>query len=284
MQEENKVFYIIGAGPSYRDVTEEQWKFLEDKNAISFARVPYGSRKTNHYISIERVEADKSVLKYMAFLGWLDTKLYLLNRESIEYAKELGFKKIQRLVKQTFYFMPSRKPWFTDEPEPPHSFYETRAKHFHQPIFRFRGQLSAVINTCLILGATEIRLIGIDMNDQWNFYHDYDYFDKHCHSEETRKEWKEYMGDRASIDRLMEKKKYNEGYDPKTMHTTNMPYYEKDKWNDRALRGISDVIQWMDKEMRKEGMEGIFVTNKISLLYKENKLRYRGIDEVSQKE
>ena len=81
--------------------------------------------------------------------------------------------------------MPTKKPWFIDEPEPPHSFMECRAKNFHQPIFRFRGQLIAVINACLILGATEIRLIGVDLNDQLNFYQYPEYLKKVCKDKET---------------------------------------------------------------------------------------------------
>ena len=86
-------FYIIAAGPSYMDITEEEWKFLEDKHTIMFARVPYGSRKPEYYFSIERYHLDKEVLEYMAKLGYLDSKLLLYIPESIQLAKKLGFRK-----------------------------------------------------------------------------------------------------------------------------------------------------------------------------------------------
>jgi hypothetical protein len=268
------LYYIFGAGLSYMDVTEDEWKYLEDKHTLTFARVPYGSRKFEYYMSIEREYADESVLRYMAKLGYLDTKLLLSIPQSINLARELGFKHIRKITKQTFYFMPSRKPWTTDEPEPPHSFYESRARNFHQPLFRFRGQLSAAVNSALILGATEIRLIGVDLNDQLNFYQYEDILRKVCKDEETINCYlqhnKETFGNEVS-----DKQKQYQEFNPDTMHTTNTPLMDL-TWN-RPLRGISDVLEWMDKEMKKESLEGIYITNKNSLLYKENKLQYRSI-------
>jgi len=269
------VFYVIAAGLSYMDVTEEEWKFLEDKNTISFSRVPYGSRKFKYWFSIERDYIDASVLRYMAKIGNTDTKLLLYLPNSINLAKTLGFNNIRYVNKQTFYFMPSRSPWFVDEPNPPHKLKECTAKTFNQPIFRYRGQLIAVINACLILGATEIRLIGVDLNSQENFY-DTPFLYKVCKDEDTIEEYNKHhiLRHQSSIDELKRKSK---GYDPSNSHSTNIPLTEPDRWGDRQLRGVADVIQWIDSEMREEGMEGIFITNKTSLLYKENKLRYRDI-------
>jgi len=268
------IFYIFGAGPSYMDVTEEEWKYLEDEHTLTFSRIPYGSRKFEYYMSIERDYVDKSVLTYMAKLGYLDTKLLLYIPQSIKLAKELKFKSIRQIFKQTFYFMPSRKPWFIDELEPPHSFYECRAKNFHQPLFRFRGQLSAAINCALILGATEIRLIGIDLNDAKNFYQYPDILKKVCKDEEVIDYYLEYDKEAFKSD-LSEKTKQYPDFNPNTMHTTNAPLIDL-VWN-KPLRGIADTIQWIDKEMKKEDMEGIYITNKNSLLYNSGRLSYKGI-------
>jgi hypothetical protein len=270
------IFYIIGAGPSYMDVTEDEWKYLEDKHTLTFARIPYGSRKFEYYMSIERDYIDKSVLTYMAKLGYLDTKLLLSIPNSIKLAKELGFKNIRKIFKQTFYFMPSRRPWTIYESEPPHSFYESRAKTFHQPLFRFRGQLSAAINSALVLGATEIRLIGVDLNNQLNFYQIEEYLRKVCKDEETINYYLKFNEEAYKSD-LNDKKKQYSNFNPDTMHTTDIPLLDL-TWN-QPLRGISDILQWMDKELIKEGFEGIYITNKNSLLYRENKLQYRSINE-----
>ena len=274
----NDTFYIIGGGPSFLDVTEDEWKFLENKNTIQFARVPYGSRKPKYYLSIEHVEADKSVLSYMAKLRWFDVRLLLYNYESLKYAKKLGFKYIKKINKGNFYFMPSRRPWFVDD-DPPCSYYTTRAKSFRQPLFRFRGQLNAVVNACLILGAKEIRLIGIDMNDQYNFYvrDDYKHLNELCKDEYTIQEFKEYMNSKYATERLKSKNQFNPNWNPEKMHTTNMPYCEYDKYGDKKMVGMEDLLSWEDDEIRKEGMRGIFTTSKNSILYKHNKLEYRGI-------
>jgi len=271
------IFYIIAGGPSYIDVTEEEWKFLEDKHTITFARVPYGSRRTEYYLSIERDYIDKSVLTYMSKIGNIDTKLLLSIPESLKLARELGFSSVRQIYKKTFYFMPSRKPWFIDEDKPPHSFQECRAKNFHQPIFRFRGQLTAIINACVILGATDIRLIGVDLNDQRNFYQNYDILDSLCKDKKTVEDYIEF--DKINYSKDIEaKRKTYKAFNQDIMHTTNIPY-SKDRWNGRQLRGVADLIKWMNEEMKEECMEGIFVTNKNSLLYKEKKIDYKSIIE-----
>lgn len=270
------IFYIIAAGPSYMDVTEEEWKFLEDKHTITFARVPYGSRKTEYYMSVERDYIDKSVLTYMSKIGHTYTKLLLSIPQSINLARDLGFQSIRKIIKKTFFFMPTRSPWFVDQPEAPHKFIECRAKNFHQPLFRFRGQLTATINCALILGATEIRLIGVDLNDQKNFYQYEDILRNLCKDEETIEHYLNLDKESFESDMKIKAIKYPE-FDMNSMHTTNIPYYEEQRWGKRGLRGIADVIQWMDKEMKEEGMDGIFTTNKDSLLFKENKLQYREI-------
>lgn len=277
----NNIYYIIAGGPSYLDVTEEEWKYLGDKHTLTFARIPYGSRKFEYYFSIERHHLDKAVLDYISKLGYLDTKLLLSIPESIEYAKQLGFKHITPVYKQNFYFLPSRKPWFVDEPEPPHPFRISRAKTFRQPIFRFRGQLIATINACIILGATEIRLIAVDLNDQYNWYDrdNHKYFKLLCKDEDTIKEYLEYQQSDYVKKRVGSKTNLNPDYNPNKMHTTEMPMYEDWKYGHRAIRGVSDVLQWMDSELREEGMGGIFITNKTSRLYKDNKLRYKDISD-----
>ena len=272
----NSLFYIIGAGLSYIDVTEEEWKYIEDKHTLTFARVPYGSRKFEYYMSIERDYLDKSVLTYMAKLGYFDTRLLLYLDESIKLARELGFPHIKKLSKQTFYFMPSRRPWFYDENEPPNSFDETISKSFRQPLFRFRGQLIAAINSALILGATEIRLIGIDLDSQYNFY-DTEFIYKCCRDNEIIESYRKHLMEISS--NLEYPKEVNEirGFDPKKMHTTNAPIIDK-TWG-KPLKGVTDVIKWLSDGMKENHMEGIFITNKKSLLYIENKLKFKSIME-----
>ena len=273
------IFYIFGAGPSFMDITKEEWDYLQDKHTMAFARVPYSSKKFEYYFSIERIEQDRSVLNYISKMGYLDTKLLLSIPESMMIAKELGFKKIIKLMKQNYYFLPSKRPWFIDEPTPPNTFQETIAKNFRQPIFRFRGQLTAAINACLILGAKEIRLCGIDLNTQYNFYENMDYLKEICKDEKTITEWEDYLNSVILKKQETDMFYYNKDFDAVKMHITEMPMTDQLKFGDRQMRGISDIIQWMDKELRNEGHNGIYITTKERKLYKDNKLRYRGIME-----
>lgn len=271
----SNIFYIIAGGPSFLDVTEEEWKYLEDKNTISFARVPLSGRRTKYYFSIERESVDEDMLTYLRKLGYLDVKLLLYLQKSLKLAKDMGFNDIQRIQKQNFYFMSKGLPWFIDEENPPCSFFDTRAKHFRQPLFRYRGQLTAVINACIILGATEIRLIGVDLNTQWAFYDNIDYIKSICKDEETINRFTKFMGNYIK-ESIPEELKYNKDFNPETMHTTNMVLYEE-KFNNRGQRGMADLLEWIDKEMKREGMEGIYTTSKSSYLCKNNKLLYKGI-------
>lgn len=275
----SNVFYITCPGISYMDITEDEWKFLEDKNTLTFTRVPYGSRKFKYYMSIEREALDKSVLTYMAELGYLDTKLLLSIPESIILAKQLGFEYVKQIIKENFYFLPSRRPWFTDEDLPPHKFKECRAKSFREPIFRYRGQLTATVNCALLLGATEIRLIAADFTSCDSFYNHPEYLNKLCKSQKVIDGYMEYIKGDYVKNRMQEKRDSCQGFDESKTHTTDMQYIEKEKWGERKLRGITDVLQWMDKELKEEGLEGIYVTNKNSMLFKKNKLGYKSIME-----
>jgi hypothetical protein len=204
----------------------------------------------------------------------MDTKLLLFYNTDIERAKELSFKYIIPIIKLSSLFLPSRKGWFIDELEPPHKFKECRANTFKQPLFRFRGSLSAAINSCLILGAKEIRLVGIDLDTQMDFYMQNP--DKWIPNNEVKKVFKEAILPKRlkSISNII---KTRDGFNPNEIHSTNYLYIDEKKYGSRALRPISDTIQWMDKEIREEGLSGIYITNKKSLLYKENKLTYKGI-------
>lgn len=275
--------YIMATGPTINDITAEEWGFLKHKHTIGFSDFPYSSKKTEFYVSIEREHIDKKMLYIMALNGFLDTKLLLHIIPSIEYAQSLGFRYIAKIYKKNAFFLPSKKPWFTDEPEPPHKFMECRAHSFHQNLFRFRGQLSAVINVALLLGANEIRLVGVDLNCQKGFY-------ETEYQEGINPKWVKFKDyeqiynelNTHSKERLKEKMKTKmfENYNKKTMHTTNLLYVDESRWGDRKLRPMEDVLEWMNKELLEEGKKGIFVSNKKSALYTHHKLEYKEIMEI----
>ena len=266
------IAYIMATGPSINKITDEEWKFLETQQTLGISKFPITGKKTTAFYSHEGFKWQKGPLDLMAMNGYLDTVLLLDNKESIRYALKLGFKKIYRTVKQSALFLPSAKGWFMDEPEPPHRFSVCKAKNLNEPIFRFRGTLPAAINVVLILGATEIRLVGVDLDTYWAFWDVDDRWLTNDVAREIRDEVRENQI------QSMEQFKKMTGMDNNNFHKTAVPYTRKDGWvAGRMIRPVQDVVQWIDKEIRKEGMQGIFVTNKESLLNKEKKIEYKGI-------
>jgi len=133
----------------------------------------------------------------------------------------------------------------------------------------------------LILGATEIRLIGIDLNCQKNFF-EIEYqegVDPRWVKDSRIKQIYDELN-KGSKERLQEKMARSvmfKDYDKRKNHTTELLYRDENKWGNRALRPMSDVVQWMDKELREEGYNGIYISNKKSKLYTDNKLEYKSI-------
>ena len=270
----SKTFYIFGIGPSINNVTEEEWEFLKDKNTIGFAAAPFTGKPFKYFYSHERKYIDRWMIRLMAKNGYTDTILILCYPESIGYAISLGFNKIIRFPKGGALFFPSRTGWFTDEEKPPHSFKETRAKSFRELLFRFRGQLTAVINSALILGADEIRLVGIDLKGVRNFY-EYD-LNRWMKDDVDKELFNEYMN-LSKESRELKNKAYGTDVYKEEFHITALPHKNQDRWGNRELRGMLDVLPWIDSELREEGMSGIYTTSKKSKLYELGKLEYKGI-------
>jgi hypothetical protein len=278
----NDTIYIMATGPSINNITEEEWEFLSKQHTIGFSGFPYSGKRTQFYYSHEKYFIDKEMIDIMAYNKYLDTTLLFYIGPSIVYAYNLGFKNIIKTQKGNANFLPG-KPWFTDEEAPPVKFKNIRAKTFRQPLFRVRGQLSAVINSSLILGANEIRLVGVDLTCQKNFFSlEYqgdanpkwinNYFTKeiYCRLNEISKSITKSEGTKTLSPEFWKV------YDPKINHSTNISF-PREEYNGKSIRGIGDVLQWMDRELREEGLNGIYTTNKDSLLFKENVLQYKGI-------
>jgi len=285
----NRVIYILGTGLSINDISEEEWKFLEDKETLGFGGFCYSGIPTKYYMTYEKVNRPLSTLrnKKINYDNNFDIKLSVINEyrntdthmflffeEDIRYAIKCGFKKITPIIRSSALFLPSRRGWFMNEPEPPHTFMQTRAHSSLEPLFRFRGSLSATVNIALLLRADEIRLVGIDLHPQIDFYQDDP--DKWIKNEVVKEVFMNVIMDQRRRKNKF-KTRIHEEYDVDEMHFTNVPYYDRNRWRDNALRPMSDVVEWMDKEMRKEGKEGIFCTSKRSVLC--DRLEYKGIME-----
>ena len=270
-------FYVMATGTSVNDITDEEWKFLEDKNTVALGAFALSGKKTKYNYSHEGIILDELVLRAMKKNGYLDTVVFLHWIKSIRYASNLGFKNIIPVMKGTALIKPGLG-WFMDEEYPTIKLINCLARNFTEPMFRFRGSLSAAINVALILGAQEIRLVGVDLDCMNDFFFDIDRWAKDDEDRELiqMKLDKHY----SSITQKIESRPYMyDGFNPETMHTTAIPYKDKSRWGDRQLRGMLDVIWCMDKELKEVGHRGIYVTSKKSELYKQNKVEYKSIME-----
>jgi len=268
---DKKIFYIMAPGKSINDISDDEWKYLEDKNTISFSQFPFANKKTMYHFSYEDHWSDTRHLNHIKRNGFMDTHMLLGLHDTINYAKELGFKNISPIIKGPGMGF-NGKPWSESDKEPPCKFSECRAYRFRHPLFRFRGSLTAVINAALILKANEIRLVGVDLDSQYYFF------------DEQRDRWIKEDNDKLVFDEILanqthsiEKRKRvpttnGISYNPEIENDTNIPYLLS---NNIILRGVLDTIIWMDKELRDEGLDGIYTTNKKSNLY--GKLQYKEI-------
>lgn len=266
---DKNIFYIMAPGLSINDVTDEEWKFLENKNTVSFSQFVYSNKKTKYHFSYEDYWSDKNHLNQMKNNEFLDTNLLLGIPKTIKYAKSIGFDRIYPIIKGPA--MPFKgQSWTTDQEEPICKFKECRAFRFNQSLFRYRGSLSSVINAALILRAKEIRLVGVDLNSQYYFFDKEP--DRWIRNEDDKKVIKETLD---LQNHLINKRKRVPttitDFNPEKINDTNMPY----GYHGKILRNMSDVVVWMDKELREEGLKGIYTTSKKSDLY--NRLEYKEI-------
>lgn len=277
---DKKIFYIMCCGENINEVTDEEWKYLSDKYTMSFAQFPFTGFKTKYFYSHEREYYDLSAIMLLAKRNYYDTILILTHEQSLKTAMDFGFKYIIPAIKGSALFLPDRRPWFLEELEPPRKFKNCRALTWRDPLFRVSGQLPAIINCALIEGATEIRLVGADMRSE-NIFLDTNP-DRWLTGDLEKTLWSLMLRVRE-LRREIRKREIQRYY--KIPEGEGADYYEDvypkaappDRWPGRYQHSLVDLLQWMDKELREEGLDGIYVTNKNSIPYKWNKLQYRGI-------
>lgn len=264
----DEIFYILAPGKSINNVTEEEWEFLQDKNTISFSNFVFANKRTKYHFSYEKLNTDMVHLQQMKKNGFLDTHLLLGIPETINYAKKLGFSKITKIRKGSA--MPFGGPWKLNETNPKRKFKDCRNYSFNQPMFRYRGSLSSVITSALILRAKEIRLVGVDLNSQYYFF---DGNEEKWANDDNDMERMKYILDfqKTLIQRRLDGNTMVNNYKPEETNDTNELY----NFHGNPIRGMGDLVIWMDKELREEGMNGIYTTSKDSYFY--NKLKYKGI-------
>jgi len=266
---DKKIFYIMAPGKSINNVTDEEWDFLKKENTISFSHFVFSNKPTNYHFSYESLLTDKVHLDQLKKNGFIDINLLLGIQETRNYAKAKGFKNITNIIKGPA--MPfNGNPWRLDEAKPRVRFKRCRAYDFNRPLFRYRGSLSSVLNATLILGADEIRLVGVDLNSQYYFFDGNE--DKWANDDIDKERMAFIINNQKNlIRRRFDSKTMVKEYNPKVTNDTDELY----NFHGIEIRGISDTVQWIDEELRAEGHNGIYITNKESKLY--NRLQYKNI-------
>ena len=136
-----------------------------------------------------------------------------------------------------------------DKDDPPYGFDDVWATSWDQELFGFRGTLMVAINAATIMGATEVVLCGVDLEDNHHFYSetvDHSGFDSWI--QEGTPEW-----------------------DPETgVHSTCVPA--------RGCRGVLDGLRWVSKNIN------IKCAYKGSLLVDRGILEYKSITQSEEDE
>lgn len=235
------LFYIFATGPSINDITDDEWGYIKDKETLGISHFPLKGVKTKYYYSHEYVRDGAIVLDKMKKDGYTDTRLFLFEPKTVDYAKKIGFQHITRIRKGQARVPPMHEPY-----------EHFMAKSIDQPIFRPRGTLAAAINVALILGASEIRLCGVDLNNQEHFY-------------DEMNDYKKFSEEHKKIEDA--KHKNLSGWDRERIHSTAC---------DREGGTALDVIAWINDYMKRSGRR-LYCCNHSSMLVTENVLDFKGI-------
>jgi len=252
-----KIVYILGSGPSLNDISEKEWKYLEDKETIGFAHIPYKNRKTKYHLATEDFPTDKDALRKIASNGYMDTLIFSHKPETCNIARQLGFNTTMIYPRKGLRNF-GGKPWIHNT-DVPGKLLDNFGKTIDEPLFTYRGQLSMMLNFAYTLKPSEIRLIGVDLNNDEHFYDDLE----ECKKLKTFHD--NMQKDRPSLI----------GWNTNKSHATAWP----STGPYGTLVSILEIIKQLKIELNEIDI-GIFVCSKKSLLYKDGILKYKGITDV----
>lgn len=249
-----KVVYILGCGPSINNITDEEWKYLENKETISFSNFPYKKIRSKYHIATENFYDDKKVLRMISKNKFMDTIIYTHEDETYNIAQILGFnvnKIFVRKGRNNF----NGKAWL-HKTQVPGKLLDNFGKTKNDPLFTYRGQLSTTLNFAYTLNPDEIRLIGVDLNSQSHFF-------------DTDESLQSLVRYQQSVE---SKKTKEKDWNKDTIHSTACPI----ETPIGLLVSITEIIKQLKNEFNEIGKE-IYVCNKNSKLYIDSILKYKGV-------
>jgi len=272
--------YILGSGKSVLDITEEEWKAVENHDSIGFNHWYVHKHKPTFYdlsyLANDYFEDPEIDMFYQAVKQCSDSKFIINHGIHSKYQKLFQFADHYKTHICHFDFFESDldsvknlqdtqigtagKYWSTD-------FFS----HFNKPlgellpnedfIFKSRGQLFATLQIAVLLGYTDIRLIGVDLNDEGKFQ---DSYNNAPYSAKSIGHGGEAFQPRLNVQGNVK--------DPKGVHNTCQGTKDKD------YLGIHKLLKlFKEKCLQRVGVS-LTVCNPGSLLVSQN-IKYQPIKE-----
>jgi len=270
--------YVLGSGRSVLDITPEEWSEINKHDSIGFNHWYVHEHKPTFYdlsyLANDYFPEKESDMFYLACKNCPDSK-FILNHELDDRHLELFEDKVyaKTYVNHFDLFegdLDSISLTNDDKVGTLAEYWDVRIfSIFNQPygellpndyfINKSRGQLFATIQIAVLLGYTDIRLIGVDLNDENKFQ---DYYSDAPYSSKSIGHGGEKFQPRVDVS--------NNTIDPSGIHNTCQGT------KDRDYLGIHKLITiFRDKCLSRIGTS-LTVCNDKSLLVKEN-IKYQNI-------
>lgn len=276
----SNILYILGSGPSVLDITDKQWQHIKSQNSMGFNHwYVHDFEPTFYdlsYLADNQFKSKETSMYYHASKKFKSSKFILnkgITQTNLEYFKDREF--YQTYINHFDFFERDLKVieqtngneigklatyWSKDFFQHfKHSYGELLPNRDY--IYKGRGQLFASIQLGVLLGYSDIRLVGVDLLNESKFQ---DFIDTAPISATSP------ISKKGSLD--IHKKHMNNALNPNSVHNTAQAT------KDRDYLGIHKLIRiFKEKCLSRVGVS-ITVANPASLLTTEG-IEYKPIEE-----
>ena len=260
--------YVLGSGRSVLDISKKEWKEIEKHDTIGFNHWYVHEHQPTFYdlsyLANDYFESKETDMFYLASKNCPDSKFIINHSLDTNHLNLFKDKIIAKTYINHFDFFDSdlkkiseakdneigllAKYWSLDffkAFDSPHGELLPNKNY----IYKSRGQLFATIQIAVLLGYKDIRLVGVDLNNENKFQ---DYYDNAPYSSKSIGYGGEKFKPRANI--------VNTVKDPKGIHNTCQGTKDAD------YLGIHKLVHIFEQRCLKRIGTSLTVTNDKSLL------------------
>ena len=260
--------YVLGSGRSVLDISKKEWKEIEKHDTIGFNHWYVHEHQPTFYdlsyLANDYFESKETDMFYLASKNCPDSKFIINHSLDTNHLNLFKDKIIAKTYINHFDFFDSdlkkiseakdneigllAKYWSLDffkAFDSPHGELLPNKNY----IYKSRGQLFATIQIAVLLGYKDIRLVGVDLNNENKFQ---DYYDNAPYSSKSIGYGGEKFKPRANI--------VNTVKDPKGIHNTCQGTKDTD------YLGIHKLVHIFEQRCLKRIGTSLTVTNDKSLL------------------